>query len=416
MEELNVEEQDFYELPAELDYTGLQTVAGVNLPELRYPPWTPMHIQLLHEEQVDIFGAIRNGDILAHHPYEDFSSSVEQFIQAAASDPRVLAIKTVVYRTGYESPFIHTLIRAAEDGKQVACLVELKARFDEERNIHWAQTMEKAGIHVVYGLVGLKTHSKTTLVIRNETEGIRCYAHIGTGNYHSLTARLYTDLSLLTCRTEITDDLLALFNRLTGRALNSDFHHLLVAPDNMRDRFLQLIENETAQAQAGQPARIIAKMNSLEDEMICEALYRASAAGVRIDLIVRGFCCLRPGVPELSENIRVISVIGRFLEHSRIFYFGNGTDDPLRGIFLIGSADWMYRNLSARVEVVVPLARPMLLEKCWEILQALLQDNRQAWELTPDGTYHQIRPQPDAAERGAQQTLMQLTRQRLGTV
>ncbi len=413
VEELGVAPEDLYETPGEFDYTDLQPVAELDLPELHYPPWTPLKPAALADERGDIFGLIRAGDILVHHPYEDFTSSVERFVRTAAADPQVMAIKMAVYRTSEESPFIRTLIRAAEEGKQIVCLVELKARFEEERNIYWAQLMEKAGIHVVYGLVGLKTHCKLTLVIRQEADGLRSYAHIGTGNYHSQTARLYTDLGLLTCRPELTEDIVELFNYLTGWSLNRDYRQLLVAPINMRERFLELIEREIAQRQAGRPAGIIAKMNSLEDARICRALYRASQAGVESALIVRGFCCLSPGVPGVSERIRVLSVVGRFLEHSRIFYFRNGAADPLDGDFFIGSADWMYRNLLARVEAVAPVATRSLREKCWEILQALLQDERQAWDMRADGAYVQRQPRQPGSAAGVQELFMQLTRQRL---
>lgn len=412
MRELGLEADDVYEMPGILDHTALMPIAALAAPELRHVPWTPVCPPALREAGADIFSAIRKHDILVHHPYEDFNDSVERFIRQAADDPRVLAIKMAVYRTEEQSPFMRTLIRAAEAGKQIVCLVELQARFDEERNIYWAQAMEQAGIHVVYGMVGLKTHAKIAMVIRDESVGIRCYAHIGTGNYHTQTARLYTDLSLLTCRQEITDDLVALFNHLTGRSMNCEYRQLLVAPVNMRDRFLALIRREIAHQQAGRPAQITAKMNSLEDDVICQALYEASRAGVRVDLIVRGFCCLIPGRPGLSENIRVISIIGRFLEHSRIFYFRNGASDPADGEFFIGSADWMYRNLLARVEVVAPIAARSLREKCLEIMKIMLNDQRQSWQLLPDGSYRQAPPDQAQADSGTHQVLMNLTGQR----
>ena len=287
---------------------------------------------------------------------------------------------------------MNSLIRAAEARKQVVCLVELKARFDEQRNIYWAQQLEKAGVHVVYGVLGLKTHTKLALVVRQESDGLRKYAHIGTGNYNLQTAKLYTDLGLFTCDTTITDEVVELFQYLTGRSLKTNYKHLLVAPMTMRKRFMELIHQEIAHHQAGRPAHIIAKMNSLEDrKVICE-LYKASCAGVPIDLIVRGFCCLRPGVDRLSENIRVISIIGRFLEHSRIFYFRNGAQDEIDGSFFIGSADWMYRNLSNRVELVVPVQDAVCREKLWKILSTSLEDQRQAWDLNPNGSYTQRQP------------------------
>jgi polyphosphate kinase len=411
MQELKLGPDDVYRMPGELDYDDLRVIADLNLPALRHEPWQPV-ISPNFENGVNIFTQIRQGDLLVHHPYESFNASVEKFVTAAADDPKVLAIKMTVYRTGDDSPFIHTLIRAAEAKKQVVCLVELQARFDEERNILVAHALEKAGVHVVYGVLGLKTHTKTTLIVRQDPDGIRCYAHIGTGNYNVQTARLYTDLGLLTCRSDITDDLVALFHYLTGRSLQKSYRKLIVAPVAMRDRFLAMIEREIEHERAGRPAQIIAKMNALEDRQICRALYAASNAKVQIKLIIRGFCCLRPTVAGMSENIRVVSVIGRFLEHSRIFFFRNGAENPVDGEFYIGSADWMYRNLLERVEAVVPIEDRTLREKLWEILQVMDNDNRQAWDMHPDGTYTRRRAQEGAAEQGTHQTLMSLTRQR----
>ncbi len=416
-QELHITESDIYETPALMDYTCLRPIAQLNLPKLRYKPFTPVVPARLADPDVDIFSTIRSGDILLHHPYESFNASIERFIRAAADDPDVLAIKMTVYRTGDESPFVRTLIRAAEAGKQVACLVELKARFDEERNIYWAHVLEKAGVHVVYGVVGLKTHCKVVLVVRREPEGLRCYAHIGTGNYNIQTARLYTDFGLLTCRPELTEDVAELFNYLTGRSIKHTFKKLLVGPINLQERLLELIERETRHGSEGRPAHIIGKMNSLEDRRICRALYRASQAEVPIDLLVRGACSLRPGVPGMSENIRVTSIVGRFLEHSRFFYFRNGTRDVLDGEFYIGSADWMYRNLLARVEAVTPIEDRLLREKCWEILQVMLADQRQAWQMQPDGTYVQRMPPPGDTSWpaiGSHQALLDLTRKRYG--
>jgi polyphosphate kinase len=285
---------------------------------------------------------------------------------------------------------VSSLIRAAEAGKQVAVLVELRARFDEARNILWARKLEDAGVHVAYGVVGLKTHTKTSLVVRQESGGIRCYGHIGTGNYNSKTARIYEDLGLLTCDPEITDDLTSLFNYMTGRSRQREYKKLLVAPVAMKKRFLELIEREIQLSKPGRPGRIVAKMNQLEDRGVMDALYRASQAGVQVDLIVRGFCCLRPGVPGLSENIRVRSILGRFLEHSRIFWFQAGAEDPLDGEFFIGSADWMYRNLQTRVEAAAPIQRPEHKARLWEILSMALEERRQAWEMRADGTYAKV--------------------------
>jgi polyphosphate kinase len=292
----------------------------------------------------------------------------------------------------------------------VVVLVELKARFDEERNIRIANELEKAGVHVVYGIVGLKTHTKTTLVVRQDPDGIRCYAHLGTGNYHAGTARLYTDLGLLTADAGVTQDLVELFHYLTGRSLKRDYQKLLIAPVNMQPRFMELIEREVEHHRAGRPARIVAKMNSLEERKVCRALYRASQGGLPIDLIVRGFCTLRPGVPGLSENIRVTSIIGRFLEHSRVFYFRNGAKDEVDGEFYIGSADWMYRNLMARVEAVAPVTRKPHRERLWEVLRIMLNDRRQAWDMRPDGTYVQRTP-TDPTAPGTHQVLMAIARQ-----
>ena len=410
MQELGLNEFDVYEVPGEMDYGDLRPISDLSIPKLRFEPWTPVVPPTVADDDSDIFSLIRAGDMLLHHPYESFNQSVQRFVEAAATDPKVLAIKMTVYRTGDDSPFIHTLIRAAEARKQVVCLVELKARFDEERNILLAQSLEKAGVHVVYGMVGFKTHTKTTLVVRQDPDGIRCYAHIGTGNYNVSTAKLYTDLGLLTCNPAITEDLVELFHFLTGRSLKKDYRKLLIAPVTMKTRFLELIEREIEAGQKGLPARIVAKMNALADSDIVRALYRASDAGVEIDLIVRGVCTLRPGIPKLSERIRVISVIGRFLEHSRIFYFQNSGKDPLDGEFYIGSADLMYRNLEARVEAVVPIEDRVLREKLWAILQIMLQDKRQAWVMKSDGSYTQLQPDDDAKQVGTHQTLMEIAR------
>jgi polyphosphate kinase len=321
----------------------------------------------------------------------------------------------IVYRTSDDSPFVPLLIQAAEAGKQVACLVELLARFDEQRNIRWANALEDAGVHVVYGILGVKTHTKATVVVRRDPDMLRTYAHIGTGNYNPQTAKLYTDLGLFTCQAEITADLVELFHSLTGRSLKQDYDRLLVAPVNMKERFLAMIHRERDNHLAGRPAHIVAKMNQIEDREIVRALYQASQAGVPIDLVIRGFCTLRPGVPELSPTIRVFSVIGRFLEHSRIFYFRNATEDPIEGEFYIGSADWMYRNLESRVEAIAPILSRAIRERCWEILQVMLNDQRQTWDMQPDGSYRQRQPGPDTdpvAALGAQQVLMDRTRQR----
>lgn len=412
IKELELSSDLIFEMPGELDYTDFRSIAGLPVPELHDPTWTPQIPPALTRENADIFGQIRKGDILLHHPYESFDASVARFIHSAVNDEQVMAIKMTVYRTSDDTPFVPWLIQAAELGKQVACLVELTARFDEHRNIKWANALEDAGVHVVYGVMGVKTHTKTALVVRRESDGLRCYAHVGTGNYNPQTAKLYTDLGLLTCRSEITSDVVELFHYLTGRSLKRDYRKLLVAPVNMKERFLALIEREIKSKVAGKPARIVAKMNQLEDGDIMRALYRASQAGVPIDLIVRGFCCLRPGIPGRSESIRVISVIGRFLEHARIFYFAGGHDDPLDGDFYIGSADWMHRNLEERVEAVAPVEDHQHRERLWEILHASLDDQRQAWEMQPDGSYQQRTPSdatPREASLGTHRLLMEKT-------
>lgn len=417
MDELELSDTNVYEVSSLLDYSGLKPIAELPMPHLKYETWTPMAPPRFADEGENIFSAIREGDVLVHHPFESFAASVERFLKQAADDPRVLAIKMTLYRTGDDSPFIPWLIRAAERGKQVVVLIELKARFDEERNIHWAQELENAGVHVVYGVVGLKTHAKVALVIRQEQEEVRCYVHFGTGNYHRDTAKLYTDLGLFTCKPAFTDDAVELFHFLTGRSLKRNYQKLLVAPFNMKDNFIAKIKREAEHARAGKPARIIVKCNSLEDASVGRALYEASQAGVRIDLIIRGFCCIRPKVAGMSDNVRVISVVGRFLEHSRIFYFQDGKADPLEGEFYIGSADWMYRNLLARVETVVPIEERRLRERLWEIFDVMLGDRRQAWEMESDGTYIQYKPKssdPNSTESvGTHRRFMDLTRARV---
>lgn len=406
---LEILEEDIYEMDFPIDFSILKSIVDLDLPELKFKPWSPI-IPKSFAENTNIFGLIRQGDILLHHPYESFSGTVEKFLSAAADDPHVLTIKMTLYRTGDNSPFIRNLIKAAEKGKQVVCLVELKARFDEQRNIVWAQKLEDAGVHVVYGILGLKTHTKTALIIRQEHDGeIMSYAHIGTGNYHSQTSNLYTDLGLLTCNKKICNEVIEVFNYLTGSSLKTDYGEILVAPINMKSSFMAKIQNEIKNKKAGKPARIIAKMNSMEDEVITEALYEASQAGVEIILIVRGFCALKAGVKGLSENIKVISIIGRFLEHSRIFYFANGSENPLEGEYFIGSADWMHRNLHNRVELITPIYETKLKEKLWEFVEIMLMDNRQAWFQNPDGSYSQINPAPGEEERGTHALLMNKT-------
>ena len=392
MERLSLTDDDVYEAPGLIDFTDLMQIANLEVPALRDPSWLPLPPARLASEDVDLFQTIQTADIIVHHPFDSFEASVERFIEDAAADPQTISIKMTVYRVGDDTPFVKALIRAAEAGKQVACIIEVKARFDEERNLHWAQQLENVGSHVVYGVLGFKTHTKLALVVRQEPTGLRCYAHIGTGNYHVKTARLYTDVGLFRCNPAITADVVNLFHFMTGHSVAPTFGTLMIAPHNMRDRFLDLIEREIENKRAGRPARIVAKMNQVEDLMIGRALVAASRAGVSIDLIVRGLCCLVPGVSGWTENIRVRSIVGRFLEHSRIFHFANGSDDPLKGDFYIGSADWMYRNLSRRIEAAVPVTDPLLRERLWEILDVELRDRRQAWLMRPDGGYEQVSP------------------------
>ncbi len=409
-DELDLTFDDIYEFPVPLEFKNLSPIVALNLPQLKYKPWNPVTLPALADESANIFGIIRSSDVLVHLPYESFSTSVERLIVTAADDPSVVAIKMTLYRTNEESPIVNALIRAAERGKQVVCLVELKARFDEERNIHWAQAMEKAGVHVVYGVVGLKTHAKLALVVRKERDEFRSYVHIGTGNYHSQTAKLYTDFGLFTSKPEITSEVVEIFHYLTGRSLKSDYARLLVSPFTMRTRFVEMIRQEAENARNGLPSGIIAKCNSLEEKTVIEALYEASQAGVPITLIIRGFCCLRPGVPGLSETIKVISIVGQFLEHSRVFYFRNASSNEMDGRFLIGSADWMGRNLLGRVEVATPVEDRAAREKIWEALQIMINDRRLVWDMESDGSYQLRRPTQPSEELGAHELLSEKAR------
>jgi polyphosphate kinase len=384
---IGLTEDDCYEIKGMLDLTGLNQITNVDRQDLKLPSWTPVIPGRLvppdEDEQADVFAAIRAGDILVHHPYESFVASTERFIDQAAEDPDVLTIKMTLYRTSGDSPIVRELIRAAERGIQVVVLVEIKARFDEQANIIWARTLEQAGAHVVYGLVGLKTHSKTALVVRREGNGLRRYVHIGTGNYNPRTARQYTDLGLLTCRPELGADVTDLFNVLTGLSRQRSFRRLLVAPMTLRTRFLELVEREIGHAEAGRAASIVLKLNALVDAPVIEALYRASQAGVEVDIIARGACALRPGVPGLSDRIRVRSIIGEFLEHSRIWAFTNGGDRE----WYIGSADLMDRNLDRRVEAVTPVEDHDARGRLAEILDTILKDDRRSWQLGSDATW-----------------------------
>ncbi|MDZ7674279.1 MAG: polyphosphate kinase 1 [Acidimicrobiales bacterium] len=384
--ELDVTDDDVYTLVGPLDLTGLWAIHGLDRPDLKDPHWqgiTPARLMNDDESPADFFAEMRRNDVLVHHPYASFRTTVEAFLRQAVNDSRVVAIKMTLYRTSGDSSIIRNLIRAAEQGKQVAVLVELKARFDEAANIEWAKALEEVGVHVVYGVVGLKTHTKTLLVVREDRDGLHRYCHIGTGNYNPKTATIYEDLGLLSADPDLGVELSQLFNYLTGFGRAVDYERLVVAPAHMRSTFERLIANET---EYGDDGRIIAKMNSLSDASMIDRLYDASRAGVQIDLIIRGICCLRPGVPGLSENIRVRSIVGRYLEHSRIYHFahGRGPDQPTN---LIGSADLMTRNLNGRVEVLVPVDDPVQSSRLHEIFDISLADDQLAWELSGDGRW-----------------------------
>jgi polyphosphate kinase len=385
IEALRLEAREVYDVDGLIDLGDVGAIADVpGHAELRYSPWSPVtqpRLQGEDDEPVDIFSAIRRSDLLVHHPYDSFTTSVERFVEQAVNDPDVLAIKQTVYRTSDDSPLVPWLIRASERGKQAVCMVELKARFDEEANIHWAKALEEAGVHVVYGIPGLKTHVKALLVVRREGDKVREYVHIGTGNYHPKTARLYTDFGLFTADPDIGADVAEMFNFLTGYGRPAVYRKVLVSPTTMRDRFVEEIERTVAANEAGEEARIALKMNSLVDAACIQALYSASQAGVRVDLNVRGICCLRPGVPGVSENIRVVSVVGRFLEHSRVYAFQRGEETTV----LMGSADMMPRNLDSRVELVTPVEDAELRAEMLDVLERCLVDDENSWELGTDG-------------------------------
>ena len=383
-EQLDINPANVLSLPAPLDLRDLLKITDLEIPKLNFPPFRSRTVASLREvdaEEPDLFfAAIRQGEILLHHPYESFTSSVVQFLQHAAQDPDVLAIKQTLYRTSGDSPIIEALIEAAEAGKQVLAVIELRARFDEQANVRWARKLEAAGAHVVYGLMGLKTHAKLSLVVRDEAQGLRLYCHMGTGNYNPKTARFYEDLGLLSADPLLTDDLTKLFNQLSGFAPHSTYSRLLVAPRTLRSGLLEKIANETAMAKAGRPSGIQIKLNSLLDEEFVEALYEASQAGVKIEIVVRGICSLRPGIAGLSENITVRSILGRFLEHSRIYHFVNGGEDE----YWIGSADLMHRNLDRRVESLVRIERPAHKASLQEIFDLSLSDETSSWHQDQD--------------------------------
>ncbi|MBF2076126.1 MAG: polyphosphate kinase 1 [Synechococcales cyanobacterium C42_A2020_086] len=414
LQELHLTETDVYDIEGMLNLRDLEMLVTLPLPQLKYPPWRPVipaalrrvHQQAAEQERSDqplpyredIFSVLRQRDLLVHHPYDSFRATVEFFIQQAATDPAVLAIKMTLYRTSVDSPVLQSLITAAEQGKQVAVLMELKARFDEANNIQWARRLERAGIHVVYGLVGLKTHAKVALVVRQEGEEIRRYVHIGTGDYNPDTARYYTDVGLLSSREELGADLSQFFNVLTGYARKTQYRRLIVSPLNLRERLIALIRRESEHSRNGHHARIVAKMGALVDPQLIKTLYEASQSGVQIDLIVQSTCCLRPGVRQVSHNIRVLSLVGRYLEHSRIVYFHNAGQPET----YISSADWMPRNLDRRIEILAPVEDPALSLDLQEILGTILADNRYIWELKQNGRYVQRHPAVPESEIDAQ--------------
>ena len=396
-DQMGVTPDEVYRLPAPLDATVLFELGGIDRPDLKFRPFVPTTNRQIAQVETsraqDIFAAIRERDILLHHPYDSFSTSVQAFLAQAAADPKVLAIKQTLYRTSSNSPIIDALIDAAHAGKQVLALVELKARFDEDANIAWARKLERAGVHVVYGIVGLKTHCKLSLVVRQEADGLKRYCHVGTGNYNPKTARQYTDLGLLTCDPVVGQDMTRLFNQLSGYAPKSSFHRLLVAPRTVRSGLIQRIRREEDAARAGKEAWIKIKVNSIVDEKTIDALYRASQAGVKIDIVERGICSLKPGVPGLSENIRVRSILGRFLEHSRIYAFANSDgpqigEGPIAGPEVwIGSADLMHRNLDRRVEALVRITAPEQIDELIKYIDLQMADTTSSWHMEPDGTY-----------------------------
>jgi polyphosphate kinase len=391
LRELDVDPHDVITVPGLLDLTALWAVHGVDRPDLKDEPFVPATHPAFADRETprSVFATLREGDVLVHHPYDSFSTSVQRFIEQAASDPNVLAIKMTLYRTSGDSPIVDALIDAAEAGKQVVTLVEIKARFDEQANIRWARELEKVGVHVVYGLVGLKTHCKTSLVVRQEGSTIRRYCHVGTGNYNPKTARLYEDVGVLTADPTIGADLTDLFNSLTGYSRQTSYRSLLVAPYGVRRGIIRRIEDEIEAARAGRRCGVRIKVNSLVDEQVIDALYRASQAGVPVDIVVRGICALRPGRPGFSENIRVRSILGRFLEHSRIFHFVDADE------YWIGSADMMHRNLDRRVEALLRVADPRLASQLGDVFDSALDPATRCWTLHADGSW-EASPPPDA--------------------
>ena len=412
VEHLDVDDREVFERRAPLALSDFEGLFDLDAPELKRPAWTPQQhprfVGLDPKQPEELFESIRGRDALVHHPYHSFTDTVQTFLDAAAHDPDTLAIKAAIYRTAPDSRVLGSLIDAAKNGKQVAVMVELKARFDEENNLRWVKRLEEEGIHVAYGTVDLKTHSKVALAVREEGDDVRLYSHVATGNYHSGTAKGYVDLGLFTADHDVGQDLVRLFNSFTGHSRNRSYRKLLVAPETLRERLYELIDRERDHALAGRGGRIVAKMNALEDPGVVERLYEAGEAGAEIDLVVRGICRLRPGVDGATETVRVHSVVGRFLEHSRIFRFGNAGDPE----YYIGSADWMTRNLDRRVVAVAPVEDPALRETLDGVLSTMLDDNRRRWEMRADGSYVQARPGPDEESRDTHEVLMRRARKR----
>ena len=408
--QLDLDPAEVFYRDGPLDYRDFATLTDLDRPELKRESWSPLPHPRFAEGPAadvtapgaDLFDEIARDDVLLHHPYHSFDGTVQRFLDAAANDPDVLAIKAAIYRTASDSQVIQRLIDAADNGKQVAVMVELKARFDEQNNLQWVRKLEENGIHVAYGTVGLKTHTKTALVVREEDDGVTLYSHVATGNYHSETAKTYVDLGVLTADRDVGQDLVKLFNFFTGHSLHERYRKLLVAPENMREEFTRLVRREAANAREGREARIVIKLNALEDPGMVRELYQAGRAGVEIDLIVRGICRLRPGLAGLSETIRVHSVVGRFLEHSRIYYFHAGGDPE----YYVGSADWMTRNLDRRVEAVTPVTDPGLRDELRRVLDLMLADDRKRWVMRADGSYEQCRPAPGEAPTATHNRLM----------
>jgi polyphosphate kinase len=409
--QLSIQDEAIYRQSEPLDMVSLAPLMKLKRPDLHYPGWAPQPHPRLPFNQVEqrhsIFDEIKHRDILLHHPYHAFTATTQRFFDEAATDPNVLAVKLVIYRTDNDSQVLQSLIEAASNGKQVAVTIELKARFDERQNVGWVRQLEERGIHVSYGAIDVKTHTKLALVVRQEEEQVRLYTHIGTGNYHAGTASAYVDLALLTADDAIGSDVVHVFNMLTGPARSQQFSALLIAPLTMRQTFIDHIRREAAHARDGQAGRIIVKINALEDVEIVAELYQAAQAGVEIDLIVRDICRLRPEVAGLSETVRVHSVVARFLEHSRIFFFANAGDPA----WYIGSADWMTRNLDKRMESITPVQEPILQQELRVILETMLADNRRRWRMLPDGSYEQVQPGDDEPVIDAQEILMARARQ-----